>query len=455
MSVNEKIRKPAVAGQFYPLSPEELREDVESYLAAEETDPPAQNVRIMIAPHAGYVFSAPVAAKVYARIPRDTKTVFLIGPSHHKWFSGVHVTDAGCYETPLGKVAVNGEIVNKLSACPLCVRAQGAEDKEHCLEVHIPFLQVLLNDFTIVPLITGKVGVKDAAEMLLPFLDDTTAIIASSDLSHFLSQEQAREVDDGTVSTILSGDGEGFMEGCGDTAMRIAMEIAARKGLSAEILDSRTSFETAPQYGDPHRVVGYAAVAFVKRGAGEDEADDFNPQEKEYMIGLARKTLELSVNGKDAEVSTPESAKLAQYYGCFVTLKSMGQLRGCIGNIEPVRPLYKSVIENTVSAAFRDPRFPKVKANELEDISIEVSVLTKPAPLEFGSPDELLAKLIPFEHGVILKFGSRQSTFLPQVWEQIPNKIIFLEHLAMKAGMGKDDWKRADVWVYRAVHFSE
>ncbi|MCL2183754.1 MAG: AmmeMemoRadiSam system protein B [Chitinispirillia bacterium] len=455
MPVNEKIRKPAVAGQFYPSSAKTLRDDVNKYLAAEKTNPPLQNANILIAPHAGYVFSAPVAAKAYTRIPRNTKTVFLIGPSHHKWFEGIHVTDAGYYETPLGKTAVNKEIIAKLSKHPLALTAQGAEEKEHCLEVHLPFLQVLLDNFTIVPIITGKVSAKAAAEMLMPLIDDKTAVIASSDLSHFLNQDQARSTDDATVSTILSGSAGGFMDGCGETAMRTVMHIAAEKGLAAELLDARTSFETAPQHGGPGRVVGYAAVAFVKKEANDGSADDFSPQEKEHMLKLARKTLENAVNGKSAGVPPPDFPKLTQYYGCFVTLKSFGQLRGCIGNIEPVRPLYKSVIENAVNAAFHDPRFPKVKASELGDIVVEVSVLTKPAQLKFTSPDDLLSKLIPFEHGVILKFGSRQSTFLPQVWEQLPHKLIFLEQLSMKAGMGKDEWKKADVWVYRAVHFSE
>jgi len=455
MPVNERVRKAAVAGQFYPSSAEALRDDVENYLTAEKVDESAQTVRVLIAPHAGYMFSAPVAAKVYARIPRDTKTVFLIGPSHHKWFDGVHIADVSCYETPLGKVRLNQDIAEQLCEYPLCRYSRDEDDREHSLEVQLPFLQVLLDDFTIVPILTGKVSVEDAAEMLLPFLNDKAIVIASSDLSHFLNQEQARKTDDATITTILSGNTAGFMDSCGETAMRIVMRIAAGKGLTAKLLDARTSHETAPECCAPYRVVGYAAVAFVNKEPSGGDDEEFSLQEKEYMLKLARRTLDEAVGGKDTEVSEPELSRLAQYYGCFVTLKAFSRLRGCIGNIEPVRPLYKSIVENAVNAAFHDPRFPEVKAAELGDIAIEVSVLTKPAPLSFTSPEDLLSKLIPFEHGVILKFGHRQSTFLPQVWEQIPDKIAFLENLAMKAGMGEDDWKKADVWVYRAVHFSE
>jgi len=445
MSVDEKIRKAAVAGRFYPASPEELRSDVEKYLAAAAPPSVPPSVNILIAPHAGYVFSGAVAASAYARASRSARTVILIGPSHHKRFDGVHVTGARYYETPLGRVEVNREINEKLSKHPLCLRAAGAEESEHCLEVQIPFLQVILGEgkFTIVPLITGNVGAKAVAEMLLPFIDDTTMVVASSDLSHYQPQRDARDIDDATISTVISGNAEGFMEACGETAIRVVMEIAAKRGLAAELIDARTSYETAPEYGDPHRVVGYAAIAFVKSGAAGDVAEDFNQKEKEYMLKLARETLTAAVRGGDMHPSPPkpkaELSRLVQNYGCFVTLNSHGQLRGCIGNIEPIKPLYKGIADNAINAAFHDPRFPKVRAAELGEIKIEVSVLTRPAPLGAKSADEILKKLVPFEHGVILKLGSRQSTFLPQVWEQLPDKVMFLEHLAMKAGSERYD----------------
>ncbi|MDR2578161.1 MAG: AmmeMemoRadiSam system protein B, partial [Chitinispirillales bacterium] len=461
MSANEKIRKSAVAGQFYSALPVALREDVEDYLASEKSNPPQAPANMFIAPHAGYVFSAPVAARAYARIPEDTKTVILIGPSHHKLFDGIHVTGAHYYETPLGLVEVDQEITGQLKTNPLCRTGRGVEEWEHCLEVQLPFLQVLLGKFTIVPIYTGKVSAEAVSKLLLPFVDDSTVVIASSDLSHYLSQNEARDADDATVSTILSGRADGFMDGCGETAIRIVMDMAAKKGLSAELLDARTSYETAPEYGDPNRVVGYAAVVFYRAGAGGGRADcrkdaeNFTQEEKKYLLDLARTTLESAVNGNDTQMPISCPPKLSQDYGCFVTLNSQGRLRGCIGNIEPVKPLCKAVIDNTVNAAFYDPRFSEVKASELSGITIEISVLTAPRPLNFLSADDLLSKLVPFEHGVILKIGARQSTFLPQVWEQLPDKVTFLEHLSVKAGAGKNDWKKAEVLVYEGVCFAE
>jgi len=147
--------------------------------------------------------------------------------------------------------------------------------------------------------------------------------------------------------------------------------------------------------------------------------------------------------------------KYTQECGCFVTLTFLGRLRGCIGNIEPAGPLYESIMCNAVNAGMHDPRFPKVSASELDHINIEISVLTAPKPLEFSSPQELLLKLKPCVHGVILKCGNHRSTFLPHVWEQLPDKITFLEHLSLKAGAGKDGWKSSEFWVYETVHFKE
>ena len=458
-----KIRKSAVSGQFYPALPDALRKEVENYLMPENAGAsPCGYADMLIAPHAGYIFSAPVAAKAYARISPNVDTVILIGPSHRKMFDGIHLTDAGYYETPLGLVEINQKIAGELRAHPLCQNVFGADEEEHCLEVHLPFLQVLLREFTIVPLYTGVLHIGAAADMLLPYINGTTIIIASSDLSHFLPHSEARKTDAATIASILSGDTGGFMDSCGETAMRIVMDMAAKRGLSAELLDARTSYETAPEYG-ADRVVGYASFVFNNtdsrnaplHGISDNTADNFTDDEKKYLLDLARATLTSSVNNTDTPAFQTENHKLLQSYGCFVTLNSNGRLRGCIGNIEPVKSLHDAVIDNTVNAAFYDPRFQKVSAPELDDITISISVLTKPQPLEFDSPEDLLSKLIPFEHGVILKLGPYQSTFLPQVWEQLPDKISFLEYLAMKAGMGKDDWKKADVWVYRAVCFGE
>lgn len=427
---------------------------MEHFLSVEKSE--SRPVKFLVAPHAGYVFSGPVAAKAYALVPDSVRTVFLIGPSHHQWFNGVHVTDAQWFRTPLGLVRVDRDIVKLIKDLPPCVRVPSAEELEHSIEVQLPFLQTRLDDFSIVPLLTGKVDPQAVAELIAPFLDDTTLVVASTDLSHFLNQTEARRADDASIETVLAGDAEGFIDGCGEAALRVVMELARRFELRPCLLDKRTSYETAPDLGSPIRVVGYASLVYVKESELEEQEFEIVYDQKKYLLSLARRRLEAAVYRKEfGEEETAPPQDLDQNQGCFVTLTSMGRLRGCIGYIEPLKPLYQAVMDNVVNAAMQDPRFSPVHATELDHIRIEISVLSRPRPLEFSSPEDLLSKLEPGKHGVILRKGAFESTFLPQVWDQLPEKVMFLEHLAMKAGMAKDDWKSAEVKTYTAVHFSE
>lgn len=185
---------------------------------------------------------------------------------------------------------------------------------------------------------------------------------------------------------------------------------------------------------------------------------DLTDAEKTALLTLARSVIAAKLNPKESVVRPdPLTSTLTEKRGCFVTLHINKALRGCIGTIEPVRPLVEGVEENAVNSAFRDPRFPALNPLELPKIHIEISVLTKPEPLTFSGPEDLKAKLKPGVHGVILSKGWRQSTFLPQVWDQLPETEIFLGHLCQKAGMGPDCWKDPDITVktYEAMYFSE
>ena len=176
---------------------------------------------------------------------------------------------------------------------------------------------------------------------------------------------------------------------------------------------------------------------------------------KEYLLRLARQSLEACVNRTLAPKpeNVPESVKAKQ--GCFVTLTKGGNLRGCIGYLEGIKPLYEAVIENAQNAALSDPRFPGVSSEELPSIVIEISALTPPRIVEYKNPQDLLDKLAPGQDGIILQKGFHQSTYLPQVWEQLPDKVQFLENLSLKGGMDPDGWKSATVKRYRAIHFQE
>lgn len=185
---------------------------------------------------------------------------------------------------------------------------------------------------------------------------------------------------------------------------------------------------------------------------------DLSRQERESLLKVARSAIAEALGAaKQVEKPASPSPLLVKPQGCFVTLQKGGALRGCIGMLEARSPLLEAVEESAKNAAFRDPRFSPLTKEELEQVDIEISRLTVPEPLPYDSPDDLLEKLEPGEHGVILSIGYRRATFLPQVWEQLPDKRLFLEHLCRKAGMGKDCWKEKglSIQIYRVEHFSE
>jgi AmmeMemoRadiSam system protein B/AmmeMemoRadiSam system protein A len=458
----EITRKAAVAGQFYPADPLTLKKDVLSYMVPAENS--AGSPRLLICPHAGYVFSGPVAGKAYSLIDKNTKTIIILGPSHYMYFEGIFVTGSDYYETPLGKVKVDRKIADKLRQSDISSEAEGADIQEHCIEVQLPFLQERLHDFRIVPVMIGRADPERIANLLLPLIDGTTVVIASSDLSHYHPQQQARSIDDRTVGMIVSGNRNGQIDACGELAIRTVMSLAEKMNLKAVTLDLRTSYETAPQYGSQSRVVGYAAIVFVNKEKIspvsdkkmiKEIPDELDPQTRKFLLRIARQSLNSSVRGE--KIIYPDSipSEVKENRGCFVTLTINGNLRGCIGYIEPIAPLYKAVIENARNAALSDPRFSAVVPDELGKIKVEISALTRPRPLSYSDPDDLIRKLRPGIDGVILQKGPYQSTFLPQVWEQLPDKVMFLEHLSLKGGMDRNGWRTANVKIYQAVHFAE
>jgi MEMO1 family protein len=257
-----RARQPAVAGQFYPNDPGELRSLVGSQL--DHAKPHGAPVRMLVSPHAGFVFSGPVAAYGFASLPKTTDRVIIIGPSHHAFFAGLSIADVDAYAMPLGPVPLDAQAVAQLRKSPLVQSIAKADGPEHSVEVQIPFLQVRIPKFTIVPIVVGKVDPSQAAALLVPLVTPTTVVVASSDFSHYHQPDEAKELDLRSVQTILGGNADGFLDACGETPIRIVMRMAKTLGLSPVLLDRRTSGETAPQYGTKRGVVGYASIGFLK-----------------------------------------------------------------------------------------------------------------------------------------------------------------------------------------------
>ncbi len=260
------IRQPAVAGQFYPADREQIRSMIRRYLDAASLPADLGRVRAVITPHAGYIYSGPTAAyafKALAQLPARRWTVFLLGPAHRVYFRGVALGNYTAFRTPLGDVPVAVErVAEMLSRAPLYLPVPEAHVPEHCLEVEIPFLQMVLPDFQLVPMLFGDVDPIRVGQDLIQYVGEDDLIVVSSDLSHFYPYDQARQLDKGWLEALLSEDEMAVLHGeaCGKAPATALMEVARHKGWRPHLLDYRTSGDTA---GDKGQVVGYASVVYT------------------------------------------------------------------------------------------------------------------------------------------------------------------------------------------------
>ncbi len=431
------VRPAAVAGMFYPDAPAVLRRTIDDMLATARPAARPAHIKALIVPHAGYVYSGPVAASAYALVAglRDRiRRVVLLGPAHRVYVRGLALPEAGRFATPLGEAELDLAGMRALRDLPQVMVSAAAHQMEHSLEVQLPFLQTVLGDFSLLPLVVGEATASEVAEVLeRVWGDDETLIVISSDLSHFLPAAQARQIDRGTANAILALDAHlDHEQACGATPVNGLLQAARRHGLRAIELDLRNSADTA---GDPQRVVGYAAFAFEPTAAAA-QADE--TEKGATLLQLAR--AEIAGRLGEEAPRPADKAWLREPGATFVTLTHAGELRGCIGTLEAHRALGIDVRENAVAAAFRDPRFMPLSRTEYPGVCVEVSLLSPTQPIEV--PDEIsaLATLRPHVDGVVLEYGQHRGTFLPQVWEQLPEPAEFLAHLKRKAGLPMDFW---------------
>lgn len=468
-----RIRPPAVQGSFYPGSARELQTMVDGLLAAPADTLPPGRVRAVIAPHAGYVYSGPVAARALRLVPATTRRVIILAPSHRVALRNGAIARADAFRTALGEIPLD-PACDTLCATPALIRrADEPHAQEHSLEVMLPFLQRHLKRFSLVPIVLGQtVDSAALAQALAPLLDDPdTALVFSTDLSHYHPDATARQLDERCIAAILKLDSAALFsqELCGKAPVAVALQLAALRRWQPVRIAYQTSGDTA---GDKEHVVGYTAIAFLEPApapspepvappapAASVAANLVPPAERRRLLALARETILARLAQRPLPPLPTGAPVLAEKLGCFVTLHLRGDLRGCIGNITPVHPLAQAVQNNAISAAFQDPRFTPVTAAEMAAIDLEISVLSLPRPLPFADADDLLRQLRPGVHGVVLSEGIfRQATFLPQVWEQLPDKVQFLEHLCRKGGMARDAWRdpaRVEVKTYEALVFGE
>lgn len=456
------IRPAAIAGQFYQGDAHALAADIERMMAGAGASPsPAP--KAIIAPHAGHVYSGACAAKAYARLMPDAdviKRIVLLGPCHRVAVRGLAATTADYWETPLGRVAIDREALEALSDLPQVIAHDEAHRQEHSLEVHLPFLQHCLGDrFKLVPLAVGSASNEEVAAVLERLWGGReTRIVISTDLSHFLDYDTARELDGRTATAIerLDWKSIGREQACGRVPMSGLLTLAERRGMSIDRVGLVNSGDTA---GSKDRVVGYGAWVLRENGsdhaAAEHASESVSPDPAipfgPLMLDLVGRTLEHA-----AKTGTPPNVNVDSFpeplrdvRGTFVTLEKAGQLRGCIGTLEPHRPLIADVVANAYRAGFKDPRFPPITAEEIEALTWSISILTPKQAMRFRDEPDLLSQLRPGEDGLIIQDGNRRATFLPQVWEQLPKPSAFLARLKQKAGLAPNHWSDSfQAWRY-------
>jgi MEMO1 family protein len=392
-----------------------------------------------------------VAARAYdaLRPARGiARRVILLGPVHRVPVRGLALPAAQGFDTPLGRIAVDAAAREALRGLPQVVTSDPAHAMEHSLEVQLPFLQKALGDISVVPLAVGMASVQDVAGVLERLWGGIeTLVVLSTDLSHYLAYDRAKSIDGATIERICAFATDiDHEQACGATPLNGLLGYAARRNLSIRLLAACNSGDTA---GGKDRVVGYSSFALYEPGA-----DVALPSAGETLLGMARAAIQSRLTGAP-EVAAAQPW-LRQAGATFVTLTRDGALRGCIGSLEALRPLAEDVSRNAVAAAFHDPRFAALSASEWPHVRMEVSLLSAPRPIRFADEEHLLEQVVAGEDGLIVEHMGRRATFLPQVWESLPDKRRFMDELLRKAGLPSGTrLARCSIARYRVVKWKE
>ncbi len=469
--VKGPIRESVIAGSWYPGDPDVLRSQILDFLSRAKPPQIEGELIALISPHAGYMYSGQVAAYAYKLLEgRPFHTVVIVAPSHRAYFRGVSVYPRGGYRTPLGIVPIAEDLTSRLmETSPVISYIPQAHAQEHSLEIQLPFLQVVLKDFRLVPLVMGEHDFHTCQELADAIVEvvkgkEDVLLVASTDLSHFYPYSQAVTLDRVVLEHVEAFDPEGLSkdlrtgrcEACGGGPM-VAVMLAARAlgADGARVLKYANSGDVT---GDRSSVVGYMAAAIYRRGGSRRASDPeervgvdlgLSEDDKRLLHEIARTVIRNRVLGKPIPDFRVTSPRLREPRGAFVTIKKHGNLRGCIGYVKPIKPLWQAVAEMAEAAAFEDPRFPPVTADELDDLEIEISVLTPLMEVK-GSPEEIVRQIQVGKHGIMIERPPYYSgLLLPQVATEYGwDAETFLEQTCLKAGLPTDAWRDPATRIY-------
>jgi hypothetical protein len=469
-SYSEDVRKPAVAGMFYPGDKEELAEKVDGFLSNSKKADIKGRIIAIIVPHAGYVYSGQIAADSFKQLEGlDFKKIIIISPSHYLAFDGMSVYNKGSFETPLGAVKIDETLADKIMAKnKRFIFYPEVHLKEHAIEVELPFLQRVYRnkDFKIVPIIMGNPTAGDMkilSDALYDTADKDTLVVISVDLSHYYPYDKAVRLDRNAISAIEKLDAEWLIRQINSKNTEIDAPIAVLAGImfanrhnaKAVFLKYANSGDTA---GDKSRVVGYSSILIYKPEKAENKGESImkdeylNKEEKKKLLDIAKSSIIEAVTGKRQFYPSVTEEKLNENCGAFVTIKENNRLRGCIGYIQAVKPLYETVKDTAKSAAVNDYRFSPVRQDELDKLELEISVLTPLKKIKDISEIEV------GKHGLYMKKGFDSGLLLPQVATEYNwDKETFLRETCGKAGLPQDAWKdkSTEIYTFSAEVFGE
>lgn len=463
LAAGAEARPPAVAGQFYPADPKELAALVDGYLTPAAGEKPVPEAVALLVPHAGYEFSGRLAGLAYQSAGKNYDTVVVLATGHTEGVKGAALLVSDFYETPLGKVQPDRDLAAALvKASPLFEDRPSAHLREHAVEVQLPFLQrKLRKPFKLLAatLNTGDLAdlKKIGAALAAALRGKKALIVVSADFSHYPGKEAAA-ASDGAMALAVSSMDPALVQltariisakkvpgletcACGEAALEAGMEAARLLGAkSFSALKVSDSNSERPAATGPERVVGYISGVFSKSGSAA--ALELSPEQKQYLLKEARAALLGAFEGVPAPQGLEADPRLNLPGAAFVTLTQAGRLRGCVGTVTPALTLADAVRHGARSAAFEDGRFSPLERRELDEVKLEISVLSAMRP---AKP----AEIKPWKHGVMAVAGRSSGLFLPQVWEQIPAKEDFLGEICeQKAGLPRDCWKDPKTSLY-------
>lgn len=453
-------KSPVFAGSFYPEKPEELTNLLNSFKQESQTN---YKSKAIIVPHAGIVYSGHAAMAGFQHL-EPNENIFIIAPSHHESFNNIAFPEYTYFDTPLGSLEVNNRLIKELTETFPCIVANEIFDNEHSIEVQLPFIQNLFcphiqnamdfvkglkkRKFKIVPILVGDCDYRLISDIISANWENSSFVI-SSDLSHYFTQQECRQIDTYTATIIETGKLDFFQpqQACGLACIKGLVDFANNNDCT---MIRAMMYNSGDVSRDTNKVVGYGSWYLYTNSRNVFIEKYYS----KYVLDLVKQTIVASIKGEEF-IPHDIPPVLTEYGASFVTLKlKTGELRGCIGSVYPTKPLILDIIDNAKNAGFQDPRFEPLTVDELPNLQLSVSILSSIERINFKDERDLLSQIYP--HGVILAERERRAVYLPIVWEQLPDRAVFLNSLKEKAGLAPDYFSRTlEAYKFEAAYISE